>query len=350
MLVNYLERVYKAEKSKFVLQYLLQNESNKVSAIDKTINRLVSENEQPVALEALEPSNAKEPFKGSGVFGSLISGCFTAIIPVLIVVFLFCNITDHYEIFLPAFLIATFVIGILLSSLIRSGEKSEYEDKCREYAREYAQYKHEVVTRNAVTQSKHAALRKKNNEIIAALNISKNDCKKNIQVLKGKLAEVENVLVKYYELNILFPKYHNMEAVCKMLEYLQSKRCSSLYGHGGAYDTFEKEYRMDVVINKFDIALAKMNQMQRTNIMLYEAVKNVNASIDKIHQGVYAQNEVLGRLDSSMGKSIGLLEQNAEATRLLTEIAKDNSKCMNEYVQYQNFATKQKRMEEGHWT
>mgnify|MGYP007024707781 CR=1 FL=1 len=49
-----------------------------------------------------------------------------------------------------------------------------------------------------------------------------------------------------------FPKYRNLVAVSQIYEYILSGRCTELGGYQGAYNLYEQETRMDIVIMRLD--------------------------------------------------------------------------------------------------
>ena len=56
-----------------------------------------------------------------------------------------------------------------------------------------------------------------------------------------ELHYIEELLRKYYDLNILSPKYRGAAAVCAICRYLDTGRCVSLTGEEGACARYEKE-------------------------------------------------------------------------------------------------------------
>ena len=71
------------------------------------------------------------------------------------------------------------------------------------------------------------------------------------------------MLDKLYELNVIFPKYRDLVAVSQMYEYVASGRCNTLSGYEGAYNLYEQELRMNIVISQLeDIYDQLMKQIQ----------------------------------------------------------------------------------------
>jgi len=339
MVIAYLQKLYDMEKNKFLLQRLIQAENDKIRNIDGQIANISAERNQPIVYEPM-PKEVKQQNIGA-FLGGVFIGVFVFIIPAFIITAIVTGVLDITD-FVDGCLIWLFIsltLSILFAISGRSGNK-------RLYLR-YLQEVEQVKKRNEeITKQKEFYWSSLDNKVAELSKISER-CRSNIDTLNRQLFEVEEMLKQYYDVGILYDKYHYMEAVCKMLEYLQSGRCTTLYGPSGVYDTYEKEYRTDIVIDRLDKVLYKMDEIRNTNIRLYQAIQRVGMSVNQVHQGI---SEQLRTLEAQFGDSIGLLEKNAEATRTLAEISETNSRNLAELAEYQNFATKQQRLSEGHWS
>ena len=65
-------------------------------------------------------------------------------------------------------------------------------------------------------------------------------------------------------------------AVCSICEYLESGRCSELGGPDGAYNLFEQEIRMNLIITQLGSILSKLDRIQANQAMLYDAISTGN--------------------------------------------------------------------------
>ena len=92
--------------------------------------------------------------------------------------------------------------------------------------------------------------------------------------LQSKVSQISNTLDSLYSLDIIHPKYRNMVAVIRILEYFDSGRCTALTGTGGAYNKYEKEIRQDAIISKLDTAINCLYQIRDTQYMLYESLED----------------------------------------------------------------------------
>lgn len=100
--------------------------------------------------------------------------------------------------------------------------------------------------------------------------------------LQSKVSQISNTLDSLYALDIIHPKYRNMMAVIRMLEYFESGRCTALTGAGGAYNKYEDEIRQDTIISKLDVAINCLYQIRDTQYMLYETLEDCLDASDRI--------------------------------------------------------------------
>ena len=64
--------------------------------------------------------------------------------------------------------------------------------------------------------------------------------------------------------------------MCSICEYLESGRCSELGGPDGAYNLFEQEIRMNLIITQLGSILSKLDRIQANQAMLYDAISTGN--------------------------------------------------------------------------
>ncbi|MBR6096095.1 MAG: hypothetical protein IKP82_03985 [Oscillospiraceae bacterium] len=69
------------------------------------------------------------------------------------------------------------------------------------------------------------------------------------------ISQVNETLNKYYNTGVIYPKYYGLVPITMFCEYIESGRCSSLTGYNGAYNTYENENRLNIIITKLDIII-----------------------------------------------------------------------------------------------
>lgn len=100
------------------------------------------------------------------------------------------------------------------------------------------------------------------------------DRKSNV---RKDLKDVEKTLSKYYDLDVIYPKYRNLVALTTFAEYLESGRCKSLYGYTGCYNVYEQELRQNTIIGKLDQILIQLDQIKKVQFATYLAIQQSNA-------------------------------------------------------------------------
>lgn len=100
--------------------------------------------------------------------------------------------------------------------------------------------------------------------------------------LRQRYSETTATLQQYYDLDIIFPKYRNMTAMCSIYEYYLSGRCDSLMGHEGAYNILECEIRFGVIFTKLDDIMSKLDEIKTNQSILYDAIESGNKLTNKL--------------------------------------------------------------------
>lgn len=149
---------------------------------------------------------------------------------------------------------------------------------------------------------------------------------------KISIKETRNILEKYYNLNIVYPKYRNLTAISSFNEYLKSGRCTMLTGHEGAYNIYEEEVRLDRILTKLDIIIEKLEEIKQNQRMLYLAIKEAKTTSENI----------LRELKSISSQNIEIINntnvtaQNSQITAYNTQISAHNTEFLKWYQVYSN--------------
>lgn len=120
-----------------------------------------------------------------------------------------------------------------------------------------------------------------------------------MDVIKPSFEKTKAVLEKYYSKNIIFPKYRNFLAISSIHEYLSAGRCSTLEGHEGAYNLFEGELRQNMIIGKLEDVINRLDDIERNQHMLYAAVKQSNAGVQRLTQMMDRMADSMDRIENS---------------------------------------------------
>lgn len=93
------------------------------------------------------------------------------------------------------------------------------------------------------------------------------------RVVAAEKSNTQQVLMQYYEKNLIYPKYRTIEAVCTIYEYLESGICTELTGYTGAYNMLEAEARANRICLRLDSIQGSLNRIEQNQRLLYQAVK-----------------------------------------------------------------------------
>ena len=120
-----------------------------------------------------------------------------------------------------------------------------------------------------------------------------------INLAEATLNKTRRTLDQFYSLNVIYPKYRNMAAVTTFYEYFNSGRCSSLTGHEGAYNLYENEVTMGIIINKLDQVIERLDQIQQNQYMLASAIRQSNAKADQVYNEICKCEEQLRDINNN---------------------------------------------------
>ncbi len=100
--------------------------------------------------------------------------------------------------------------------------------------------------------------------------------------LLPSIIETENTLKKVYSKNIIHPKYRDFVAVSQIYEYIDTGRCTELEGPNGAYNLFESELRQNLIIEKIDTIIEKLDQLNRTMSYVASSIDYSNVLLTNV--------------------------------------------------------------------
>ena len=138
---------------------------------------------------------------------------------------------------------------------------------------------------NQDEKSNISAYKEKENARQSAVKIAQNKyeiCLQDFHKCEQLYQQTMNILQQYYSLNIIYPKYRGLVPMCTISEYLDSGRCSTLTGHEGAYNLYESELRMNIIIGKLDDIIYRLDNIRDQQYSLYRAITDSNSKIDNM--------------------------------------------------------------------
>ena len=140
----------------------------------------------------------------------------------------------------------------------------------------------------------------------------------NLADLEKSLEASKKVLKDLYALDIVFPKYRNLIAMCTMYEYFASGRCTELKGPNGAYNLYEAELRQNLIIGKLENISEKLSEIKDSQYILYTTLQETNMIV----AGVADDITKIADATNDIRDSMSISNEIAEATRKNTEALK----------------------------
>lgn len=287
--MTYLENVCKLENDKFALKQTKESLQNKIRRLG-------------------HPENIDEPdIKSLVYFDELFAFIFGAILPIML---LFDFTVGLIIIWFTSF---KFIIGLTLGvmaivavidstiSVIKNSIHNNKEKKRYEYES---------------SKDRHR-LHKENQQI--------DIYKQHISKIDSQISALNKTLDKLYDYDILYKKYRgNVVAVNTIYDYFKAGRVTSLSAYGfdiGAYNLYENELRQNIIIDKLDVIITKLEELKNIMYMLYDAVKDAMNVMDRI---------------SSMADKVSEISQNTALTAYNSKVIADNTSVLS-YIESMNY-------------
>lgn len=308
-----------AEQIEMYLQILLNVQKEQYMQ-RQLMNRLITERDSLGKKRRIIPpekttvrGDYKDSMLSIGVIGGIIVGVIVAIIAViamwkrnmLIAVIGGCIIG------LAAGIVGGLVLGLLVGPIVSAVSQSKdqkYADA--QYYNAMRVYDQRVEQDNQRMRIEIQMKQKLNSEI--------NLLDQQIQ----KTNAYENQLTHLGILDSVY--YHNMVATASFYQYFKSKMTFSLgfnpaTGDRGAYNIYEQEKRMNIIIDKLDVVIEKLDQIQRNQTALWMCLNEANCKLNTINNNILKASK----------------EVNANINRQ-TEIQQYCNECTQSQIDYTN--------------
>ena len=318
---EYLEHVYNLEKSCYEQQRLISELQTKAYRVS-----------HPTYEKSVPLKDVKKDAKSSvgNVIGiALIAAAIVGFILLIFNIYpdLYPDFVDSIEdwlyatlssdgfilgllLYLLAKIIFIFILGlpvfviVLIIGLSEASSTKKYNKKTNEG----------IIAQNNKIAAKNELTKKQIPEKLAIIN-------PQISQLKKCYAETKKTLNDFYSADIIFPKYRNFVAVTTFLEYFASGRCSTLGGHEGAYNIYEQEIRLNLIISKLDDIIERLDQIESNQYMIANAIKESNKKADMVYKQL-----------SNCADSLTRIEANTEVSAYCNRISAINTTYMAWYI------------------
>lgn len=285
VLIQYLEQIYNLEKS-------IVTQKKQISAIG---NKIYYVRRTPMEREIKEADYENLSMEIAYLLMGVMGGLIVGLVIIVVMTFSLKTLVDWWpKIFLVCVMVICTWIGVNIWRAHHGVDK--YNEEVR-------------IKNDEIELNNEKRVQWVNNEVVILQNEQNN--------LNEKLKCTENVLEQMYAANIIFPKYRNIIAVSSFYEYILSGRCDELEGRDGAYNIFENEVRMELIVYKMDEIINKLDEIKEHQYMLYSAMQESNQRINKL------SNE----LDSIVANS-QRIEENTQMMEYYSWISATNTEAL----------------------
>lgn len=183
-------------------------------------------------------------------------------------------------------------------------------------------------------KKKYADMQKEYDEAIKEMKdydkkiiIQRKLIQENLENLRNKYNESSGFLMVAYAKNIIYPKYQNYVAVSTILDYLKSGRCSQLEGYEGAYNLYENESQMKLIVTKLDDVVNAVKQVSQGQFLLAKSIEDSNKRLNILYEKT---------IESTKNIAFSNMAGNLEQLNKTSAIAAYNAERIAQEVRYRN--------------
>lgn len=156
---------------------------------------------------------------------------------------------------------------------------------------------------NAEVDRENKEIAKHNAQLCTKMRKQADVIQTELDQVNNSIAQTLHTLDIYYQMNIIAPKYqHNLIAISSFHEYLTLERTHSLTfnpGDSGAYNIYENELRLNVIIGKLDDIIDRLDQIKSKQYSLYQAIQSSNRTSNQILQATRQSSQRLEAIENN---------------------------------------------------
>ena len=143
------------------------------------------------------------------------------------------------------------------------------------------------------------------------------------------LAQSYGCLESLYSCGVIYEKYRDPVALASFYDYLASGRCSILTGPDGAYNLYESEIRMNLVIAKLDTVIERLDQIKQNQYALYSVLTEMNSNLSELNTTATAMEKNVRAMKGSVAAIASNSEVIAHNTAVNAFYAKKSAELTN---------------------
>lgn len=211
-----------------------------------------------------------------------------------------------------------FIIGGVKTPGESKKESAEYIAAMEHYNKEVDAYKKRSTEAEARNREREQAYQAAMENYDKRLEMYKDTCKKAVDDIFRAHEELNQALIIFYHLDVIYPKYRNLIAVTTIYEYLASGRCDTLEGADGAYNLYEMELRQNIIIGQISSVLDSLEQIKSNQFTLYNEIKEANQKTADLLSNVADNTKFSAYANEETAKANAIIAQNTEATKYYT--------------------------------
>lgn len=197
-------------------------------------------------------------------------------------------------------------------------ESAEYIAAMEHYNKEMEACKKRSTEAEARNQERKQAYQAAMENYDERLKTYKGTCEKALDDIFRAREELNQALIIFYHLDVIYPKYRNLVAVTTIYEYLASGRCDTLEGADGAYNLYEMELRQNIIIGQLSSVLDSLEQIKSNQFTLYNEIKEANQKTADLLSNVADNTKFSAYANEETAKANAIIAQNTEATKYYT--------------------------------
>lgn len=208
------------------------------------------------------------------------------------------------------------LIRLLLHNTKESGRRAEFEREAQQKLESRKRrLRQEISERNNSIKADENKISRIHNTVIPALE-------KEIANCNDEIDKAEKKRSSYYSVNVLYPKYQALIPVCTMYEYFDSGRVDTLTGHEGAYNLYENELHLKIIVSKLTEISEKLDRISANQQAILSRLNSLNSRVNGLMNSVEKANQ---NYISSTASVTSQLNQLQYSTDLNNYYAKENT-------------------------
>ncbi len=229
----------------------------------------------------------------------------------------------------PSVLVFAFQFLMYLIKLGGAGAKNSAEKVKfdQEAARRCEERKESLRKRNRDLNQK---IRDNENQISRIHNTVIPTLEKEIAGCEAEINKVEQKRTSFYSVKVVYPKYQALIPVCTMYEYFDSGRVDTLTGHTGAYNLYESELHLNLIVDRLTEISAKLDRISADQKAILSRLNSINSRINGLMNSVDQANQ---KYISSTAAITSQMNQLQYSTDLNNYYAKQNTMLLQQLKQ-----------------